>query len=109
RIKAASETLREKFPESGYASRGVLIAANALHERKDVDGAKAQLEWLVKNNVDTALTPLARLRLAGLLLEQQQYDQALAQLGNTPAEFEVLYADRRGDILFAQGKKDDAR
>ncbi|MFC3338576.1 YfgM family protein [Paracandidimonas soli] len=109
RIKAASETLREKFPKSGYASRGVLIAAHALHERKDLEGARTQLDWLVKNNTDAALTPLARLRLAGLLLEQEQYDQALAQLSNAPAEFEALYADRRGDVLYAQGKKEDAR
>lgn len=109
RIRAASATLREKFPESGYTSRGVLIAAHALSERDDIDGAKEQLNWLVKHNTDAALTPLARLRLAGLLLEQQQYDQALTQLSGTPAGFEALYDDRRGDILHAQGKKDEAR
>ena len=109
RIKAASETLREKFPDSGYASRGVLIAADALSKRDDFDGAKTQLDWLVKNKADAALMPLARLRLAGLLLEQKQYDQALSQLTDVPAQFEALYADRRGDVLYAQGKTAEAR
>lgn len=109
RIKAASATLRNDFSDSGYASRGVLVAAQALQARKDLDGAREQLEWLVKNGSDPALVPLARLRLAGLLLEQKQYDQALAQLNDAPAAFAALYADRRGDILLAQGKPAEAR
>lgn len=109
RIKAASQTLRDDFSKSGYTSRGVLVAAQALQARKDLDGAREQLEWLVKSGGDPALLPLARLRLAGVLLEQKQYDQALAQLANAPASFAGLYADRRGDILLAQGKQADAK
>src|SRR5690606_26631565 len=80
RIKAASETLRQDFPESGYTSRGVLLASAALKSQGDLDGAREQLEWLVANGTDTALVPLARLRLAGILLEQKKYDEGLAQL-----------------------------
>lgn len=108
RIKAASATLRQDFPDSGYTSRGVLIAAAALKAQGDLDGAREQLEWLVAKGGDPALVPLARLRLAGVLLEQKQYDQALAQVDAAPASFEGLFADRRGDILVAQGKKDEA-
>ncbi|HEY9572171.1 MAG TPA: tetratricopeptide repeat protein [Pusillimonas sp.] len=109
RIKAASQTLRSDFAKSGYTPRGVLVAAQALQARSDLDGAREQLEWLVKNSSDAALIPLAKLRLAGVLLEQKQYDQALAQLNDAPAPFAGLYADRRGDILLAQGKTADAR
>lgn len=109
RIQAASRTLRDDFPKSGYTSRGVLVAAAALQSRNDLDGAREQLEWLIKENSDPALVPLARLRLAGVLLEQKQYDQALAQLDPAPANFAGLYADRRGDILAAQGKTQEAR
>mgnify|MGYP001487074964 CR=1 FL=1 len=57
---------------------------------------------------------LKRLRAAGLLLEKKQYDAALAQLdaaaqGKNAKEFEALVADRRGDVLLAQGKHNDAR
>lgn len=109
RIQAASATLRDSFPKSGYTPRAVLVAATALAERGQLDAARDQLQWLVQNGNDPALVALARLRLAGVLLEQQQYDQALAQLANAPASFEALYADRRGDILHAQGKIDEAR
>lgn len=109
RIQAASETLREKFSGSGYASRGVLVAAAALIDRGRLDAAREQLQWLAASKEDPALAALARLRLAGVLLEQQQYDQALAQLADPPASFEALYDDRRGDILLAQGKIAEAR
>lgn len=108
RVKAASETLRDDFPKSGYTSRGVLIAAQTLATHGDLDSAVKQLEWLIKSSPDAALVQLSRLRLAGLLLEQQKYDQALAQLDTPPSAFIGLYADRRGDILLAQGKNEDA-
>ena len=47
--------------------------------------------------------------LAGLLLDQKQYDAALTQLNSPPPAFAALFADRRGDILAAQGKRDEAR
>ncbi|HLU78173.1 MAG TPA: tetratricopeptide repeat protein [Burkholderiaceae bacterium] len=109
RIQAATSTLRESFPDSGYTSRGVLVAASALAERGQLDAARDQLQWLAQRGKEPAMAALARLRLAGVLMEQQQYDQALAQLANAPASFEALYADRRGDILLAQGKIAEAR
>ncbi|AZY49737.1 YfgM family protein [Bordetella avium] len=109
RIKAAAATLREDYPHTGYAGRGILIAAQALLEQKDIDGARQQLEWLAAQSKQPALQPVARLRLAGLLLDQKHYDAALAQLDNPPAPFAALFADRRGDILAAQGKRDEAR
>ena len=52
---------------------------------------------------------MARLRLAGVLLTQKQYEPALAQLqGTPPVGFAGLYADRRGDILAAQGQREQA-
>ncbi|MGN6580224.1 MAG: YfgM family protein [Bordetella sp.] len=109
RIKAACDTLRNEYAGTAYASRGVLIAAQALEEKKDYAGAQRELEWLVSRKDQSTLQPVARLRLAGLLLDQKQYDQALAQLNNPPAAFAALFADRRGDILAAQGKRGDAR
>ena len=105
RIKAASTALRDDYAGSGYAARGVLVAAWALEQRKDLDGAREQLEWLVRDGTAPAIQAVARLRLAGVLLTQQQYEPALAQLqGTPPAGFAGLYADRRGDILAAQGQ-----
>lgn len=109
RIKTASATLREQYPATGYAARGALVAAQALAAQKDDAGAREQLEWLAAQNKNPSMQAVARLRLAGMLLDQKQYDPALAQLNNPPAAFAALFADRRGDILAAQGKRDEAR
>jgi predicted negative regulator of RcsB-dependent stress response len=109
RIKTAAATPREEYPATGYATRGALVAAQALQAQKDEAGAREQLEWLAAQGKNPAMQAVARLRLAGMLLDQKQYDAALAQLNNPPPAFAALYADRRGDILAAQGKRDEAR
>ncbi|HEX7386178.1 MAG TPA: tetratricopeptide repeat protein [Castellaniella sp.] len=110
RIKAASAALRTDYAGSGYTARGVLVAAWALQQRKDLDGARDQLQWLVGDKSSPAFQAVARLRLAGVLLAQKQYQPALDQLkGKAPDGFAALYADRRGDVLAAQGQKQQAR
>lgn len=108
RINAAVKTLRTDYGTTDYAGRGALVAAAALQARNDLPAARAQLEWLVQTK-NPALVPVARLRLAGLLFEQKDYDAALAQLNDAPQAFAGLFEDRRGDILAAQGKTAEAR
>jgi predicted negative regulator of RcsB-dependent stress response len=63
-----------------------------------------------EHGVEDEYQTVARLRLAGLLMEQKKYDEALKQLdGASAKEFQPLVADRRGDILAAQGKKEQAK
>ena len=109
RIKTAAATLREQYalhrlrrPRRWWRPRPLLI-------QKDTDGAREQLEWLAAQNKNPSMQSVARLRLAGLLLDQKQYDAALTQLNSPPPAFAALFADRRGDILAAQGKRDEAR
>ena len=109
RILAASEALRKDHAKSGYTTRGVLIAADALLEQGDLDGAKTQLEWLVANSNEKAMVDISRLRLSGILLEQKDYPAALQQLQTSSPAFAGLYADRRGDVYYAQGELEQAR
>jgi predicted negative regulator of RcsB-dependent stress response len=108
RITAAMQTLRTDFGATEYAARGALVAAAALASRNEIQAARAQLEWLAQTKNPTLL-PVAKLRLAGILLEQKDFEAALVQLTDPPAPFVGLYADRRGDILSAQGKSAAAR
>jgi predicted negative regulator of RcsB-dependent stress response len=108
RINAAMKTLRSEYAATDYAARGALVAASALAARKDLSGARAQLEWLSQTK-HAALVPVSRLRLAALFLDQKEYELALAQLKDAPPSFEGLFADRRGDVLAAQGKPADAK
>jgi predicted negative regulator of RcsB-dependent stress response len=53
---------------------------------------------------------IARVRLAGVLLDQKKYDEALQALNfEVPAGYLPTVLDRRGDVLVAQNKPDEAR
>ena len=70
----------------------------------------ASLGWVAGNAVEDEYKTVARMRLAGLLLDQKKFDEALKQLdGAVAPEFAALVADRRGDVLMGQGKPEDAK
>lgn len=109
RTKAASGELLEKFGGTTYAPLGALTAAKALFDAGDVKTAKVQLAWVVEHGKDE-LRDLARVRLAAVLLDEKAYDEALKQLdGSVSAGFAARFAESRGDVLAAQGKKTEAR
>ena len=102
--------LLENYPGSSYASLGALMAAKALFDAGEAQSAKAQLQWVIDKGRDGEFKHLARVRLAGLLLDEKLYDEGLKVLeAARPPHFESLYADRRGDLLLAKGKPQEAR
>lgn len=102
--------LKERYPRTVFAGQGGLLAAKLQADRGNAEAATAALEWVGENAQQDAYRSMARLRLAGVLLEQKKYDEALQQLDRADVpEFAALVADRRGDVLLAQGKKDEAR
>lgn len=108
RVQAAMKTLQADFPKTDYAARAALVAAEALARDGDRAGAESSLRWLAQS-AHPSFAPIARLRLAGLLLDQKKYDEALGQLESPPTAFEGIFADRRGDILMAKGDAKGAK
>ena len=110
KVKDASAQLMEKFAGTGYAPRGALLAAKSAFDAGDLATAKTQLEWVAANSKEDELKGIARLRLAAVLLDQKQYDAALAALDGKHSEaFAGLYLDMKGDIYNLQGKPADAK
>jgi predicted negative regulator of RcsB-dependent stress response len=102
--------MKERFPRTGYTQQAALVAAKVQFDKKQTDAARASLTWASENATEDEYRTVARLRLAGLLLDEKKYDEALKQLdGASSKEFTALVADRRGDVLLAQGKKDEAK
>jgi predicted negative regulator of RcsB-dependent stress response len=102
--------LKERYPRTIYAQQGGLLAAKTQFDKGQGDAARASLAWVAEHASEAEYQTLARVRLAGVLLDQKKYDEALKQLdAPAPKEFEALVADRRGDVLLAQGKKDEAK
>ncbi|MBX3606333.1 MAG: tetratricopeptide repeat protein [Piscinibacter sp.] len=102
--------MQERFPRTAFTQQGGLLAAKVQFEKGQADGAIAALAWVAEHAVEDEYRTIARLRLAGVLADQKKYDEALKQLdGAAGKDFEPLVADRRGDVLMAQGKKDEAK
>ncbi len=110
RLERSLADMKERFGSTAYAGQAGLVAARAFHDKGNLDSAKGALAWVAGKSSDEGLQSVARLRLAGLLLEAKAYDEALAQLtAPMPKDFSPLAADRRGDVLLAQGKADQAK
>jgi predicted negative regulator of RcsB-dependent stress response len=102
--------LKSRYPGTAFAEQGGLVAAKVLYEKGQADAARAALAWVADNAVENEYRTIARLRLAGLLLDAKNYPEALKQLDGADAKpFAALVDDRRGDVLLAEGKKDEAR
>lgn len=102
--------MKERYGSTAFAGQAGLLAAKAQFEKGQNDAARASLEWVIGNASEKEYAVLARLRLAGVLLDEKKYDEALKALPiDPPTSFSGLVADRRGDILTAQGKADEAR
>jgi len=92
------------------ATRAALIAAAVGHVKGDDVGARFELEWVIAHSSEAPMVDLARIRAAGLLADEKKFDEALKLLdANHDPAFVALTADRRGDILTAQGKWSEAR
>ncbi len=102
--------LRAQYPSTVFAAQGGLAAARVQAEQGQSDAARASLTWVAERSGDGALRTVARLRLAGLLIDSGDAEAALQQLSAADAPgFEALVADRRGDALMLQGKTVEAR
>ncbi|EDZ98562.1 conserved hypothetical protein [Burkholderia sp. H160] len=109
-IARVAADMEDKFGRTAYAQMTALGVAKALYAAGDEAGAKAQLQWTIDHAKDDEFKQIAKLRMASLLLDDKAYDQGLALLAEPQSDaFKGVVADRRGDLLAAQGKRDDAR
>jgi predicted negative regulator of RcsB-dependent stress response len=95
KISRAFADMKDRFAGTTYAAQAGLLSAKALYEKGQVDQAKVPLEWVANSAADESYRAIAKLRLSSILFESK--------------EFEALALDRRGDILLAQGKRDEAK
>jgi predicted negative regulator of RcsB-dependent stress response len=102
--------MKDRYPRATFTQQGGLLAARVAAEKGQYDAAKASLAWVADNAGEAEYRAIARLRLAGLLLDTAKYEEALKQLDAVDSpQFAALVADRRGDVLLAQGKNAEAQ
>ncbi|OQA30343.1 MAG: hypothetical protein BWY57_02903 [Betaproteobacteria bacterium ADurb.Bin341] len=109
RIKSMAGELTEKYTSTPYAALGALAAAKASFEAGDMKTARLQLAWVAEHGKNE-LRDIARLRLAAVLLDDQAYAEALKSLEEPyPPAFAARFNELRGEVLLAQGKREEAR
>jgi predicted negative regulator of RcsB-dependent stress response len=109
-VKEVSAQLIDQYGGTAYGPMAALVAAKADFDAGDLASAAGRLTWAAEHGRDEGVRAVARLRLAGVRLDEKKYDEALKVLeGSHPESFAGMYADLRGDTLFAQGKTGDAR
>jgi predicted negative regulator of RcsB-dependent stress response len=110
KVKEHAGTIFEKYGSTAYGQMAALLAAKAYHDAGDLKAAKAPLQWAVEKAPDESFANVARLRLAGILLDEKAYAEGLALVpADAAGRFAGAFADRRGDLLLAQDKPDEAR
>lgn len=110
KVRELAGELAQKYGATPYAVFGALSAARASFDTGDLAGAKSQLQWVIEHAREDEIKDLARLRLAGVLLDEKNTAEALKRVEIKPADAMAgLYADLKGDILVAQGKTAEAR
>jgi predicted negative regulator of RcsB-dependent stress response len=102
--------MQDRYGRTAYAEQAALLAARVYYDKGNLEASKGALGWVAAKASDEGYQSIAKLRLSGILLEAKAYDEALTQVsGGMPKTFAALAADRRGDILAAQGKKAEAK
>lgn len=104
-----AQAVIEKYPRTFFASEAALISAQDAFESGDLALAQQRLEWVLASGRDEH-KGIARLRLAAVLLDMKKPSEALQVLdANKEEAWVAMVADLRGDILFSQGRVDEAR
>ena len=110
RVRDIAPQILDKHGSSQYAGMAALAAAKAGVSTGEMEDAKKNLQWAADHAKEEEMRDVARLRLAGILLDEKKYDDALKLLSVKSGDaFAMLFADLRGDVLSAQGKAAEAR
>ena len=109
-VRESAGAVLEQFPRTTYAAMAALVSAKAHFQGGDLKTAHAQLAWVSENAKDEALQDIARLRLASVMLDEKDFENALKALDAKHGKaFDAQFLAAKADVLVAQGKKDDAR
>ncbi len=109
KVQRAAADLESRYGSTQYATIGALTAAKSAFDANDLKATKTQLQWAIDHG-NAEYKAIAKIRLAGVLLDEKAYDEALKTLGgDVPAQFAASVNDRKGDILAAQNKLTEAR
>ena len=77
--------MKSRYPRATFTQQAGLVAAPRGCREGKLDDAQASLAWVADNAGEKEYRAIARLRLAGLLLDAKKYDEALKQVDGIDA------------------------
>ncbi len=102
------QRLRSEYRRTPYAGLAALLAAKLNFDSGKTEQARELLEWAANNAKGPSVRATARLRLARILMESGQYDEALKVLDTEETGgYEAEFLEARGDVYLK--KKDPAK
>lgn len=109
-VDALVASITGDFSGSPYSAFALMQLAEQQLAAGELAAAVESLRRAEAEAGDPALADLARVRLARVLIAQEQAEAALAELGKlTPDGFTAAAAELRGDALQMLGRRDEAR
>jgi len=110
KVERSLADIQQRAGGALYAQQAALLAAKLYQDKGKTDLARTTLDTVVQKSADEGYRAIGRLRLAALAIDAKAYDEAWKILaGDYPPAFSGLVADRRGDVLLLQGKREQAR
>jgi len=115
RMSQAQNLLQEmdnNFSGSPYQQQSHLAMAKLHMDSLDYDNAIIQLEFIMENAIDESFEHIARLRIARIMVEQDELEGALTLLNSVsapPIAYAPYYEGIKGDIYAAQGQLEKAK
>lgn len=109
-LQQLGSQLKQDYSGTPYATFAAFALAEAAIKDGQLDKALSEYRWAVDNAPHAALEHLARVRLARVLVDNGQHDQALQIIDKRAHEaFEAQYGELSGDIHKAKGNIQQAR
>ena len=104
-------TLRDEYATTAYAAFASFAMAKFKVEQEQLEEATADLRWVAENSQHEELRSLAWVRLARVLMELEQTDEAREIVVNYifPRGIEELASEVHGDYLARQGNYEQAQ
>jgi len=108
-IANVSQSVKSDFPDSNYAVLSAFQLAKQAVKNNQLDLAITELEWVLTNHSGSDLAPIAKIRIARVLIAQDKAEKALSYLvfskDSGYAEMANLI---KGDAFLSLGKETEA-
>jgi predicted negative regulator of RcsB-dependent stress response len=99
-VESISKRLLENYPQTPYASLAALQVVKQAVNQNNLPEAENKLVWIIQHGKSESLRAVASIRLARVLLAENQPERALKMLDkNDNGLYQPLILEQKGDIL----------